>query len=189
MSSFSSPCHSCTHPIEWFPLPYPVMLCPQCKAEHTRDDLIQVWRQLCMYHARDIQDTLQVKPGDLYFYRAKVIRIIDGDTIEAVVDLGFNIQITEKFRFLNFDAAESTWRAENSAEKAHGILATRIVSDLLLDKEVILLTRKSGKYGRWIAYIVLGGDLMSPVTLTAFLKEIGMEKLQSYSEHDSSQTE
>lgn len=184
MSGFTSPCHACGHPIEWFPLPHAVSQCPACTAEHTRDDLIQVWRQLCLDRARDIRDTLQVQPEDLYYYRARVIRIIDGDTIEATIDLGFNISITEKFRFLDFDAAESTWRAENSAEKAHGVLATRLVSDLLLDKEVILITRKSGKYGRWIADVVLGGDLSSPFTLTAFMKEIGMEKLQTYSEYD-----
>ena len=57
----------------------------------------------------------------MYEYYADVIRIIDGDTIEVNIDLGFNIQITQKIRVMakstkNFDTPE-TWRPKDDKEK------------------------------------------------------------------------
>jgi len=173
-------CVYCQNSIEWFPKPDATSTCTYCHVEYKRTELEAIWRVSYIKRFKELQDSLTVHPADLYFYKARIIRIIDGDTVEAIIDLGFNISITEKFRFAGFDAGETTWRAENDAEKVHGEMATSLVTNLILDKEVILITEKSGKYGRWIADIIIGGDLQNPVTLTDLMKEHGLEKRESY---------
>lgn len=175
-----SVCPMCLYGMEWFPFPEEETECPGCKVTYTQRHMLLLWSDQYRERLASIEKTLELRPEDLYLYRASVIRIIDGDTIEATVDLEFNISITEKFRFNDFDAGETTWRAENSVEKEHGNLATRFVTDLLLGNEVIIITRKSGKYGRWIADILIGGSMQSPVTLTDFMKTLGLSKLDSY---------
>lgn len=165
---------------EWFPSPPLNATCSVCNTEYTQKDLLRLWQSDYTNHHKEVAATLQFSPADLYFYRAKIIRIIDGDTFEAELDLGFRIKVTEKFRLLGFDTPEPTWRAENSAELAHGHLASQMASDLLLDREVILTTRKTGKYGRWLADVVLGGNLSNPYMLTDLFLQQGMHKLDSY---------
>lgn len=104
----------------------------------------------------------------MYQYKAKIIRIVDGDTVEATIDLGFDIKITKKIRVIAeshdyFDTPE-TWRPKSEAERAHGELANARAVELLENKEVILDSVKDGKY-RYVAKIKLEngtdyGDLM-----------------------------
>lgn len=89
-------------------------------------------------------------------YQAKITRVIDGDTVDAIVNLGFNVSITERFRLADFDAPE-TYRPKNNNELLRGELATKILKSLILNKEVIIDTSKKGKYGRWIAVIYIKG--------------------------------
>ncbi|MCK5431902.1 MAG: thermonuclease family protein [Gammaproteobacteria bacterium] len=89
----------------------------------------------------------------MYKYRAKVTRVIDGDTFIADVRLGFNLTAALTFRVLDLDTPET--RTRNADEKVHGVQATVLAKTLLLDKEVTIDTHKSGKYGRWLAQITL----------------------------------
>ena len=111
----------------------------------------------------------------MYTYEAKVIRVIDGDTFEAEIDVGFSITITDKLRLAEIDTPES-YRPRNEAERTHGNEAKAFVEDLILNKQVIITTEKTGKYGRYIAYIRLpdGRDL------TTLLIESGFEKRTLY---------
>lgn len=111
----------------------------------------------------------------MYTYNAKIIRVLDGDTFEAEIDVGFNIIITDKLRLAEIDTPE-TWRPRNDAERAHGNEAKTFVEDLILNMYVVITTEKTGKYGRYIAYVRLpdGRDL------TTLLVESGFEKRTLY---------
>jgi endonuclease YncB( thermonuclease family) len=114
---------------------------------------------------------------ELYIYKGKVNRVVDADTVDATLDLGFGLSFTNRFRIMNYDAPE-TWRPKTEAERAHGIEATDQAKFFLLtDENLIFHTAKTpGIYGRWSAHIKLPdgkdyGELMI---------ESGYEKKESY---------
>lgn len=92
----------------------------------------------------------------LYWYRASVVSVYDGDTIRADWDLGANVLTkNERFRFLGINAPEK--RGET---KERGIVVRDRLRELVLGKSVIINTRKhkKGKYGRYLATIYLERD-------------------------------
>ena len=111
----------------------------------------------------------------MYVYKAKVIRVLDGDTYECQVDVGFQITITTKLRLAEIDTPE-TYRPKTEAERTHGKEATAFVSDLILDKTIVIRTNKSGKYGRYIAYV----EIPDGRDLGTLLVENNLVKLSSY---------
>lgn len=114
----------------------------------------------------------------MYTYKAKVTRVIDGDTFEAEVDVGFSIDVTTKFRLRGIDTPE-THRPKSKAEKAHGLEAKKFVKDLIEGKEIVITTHKTGKYGRYIADVKLPESFLDLVQL---LKTEGFEKKESYND-------
>lgn len=115
-----------------------------------------------------------------YIYRGNVTRVIDGDTFEATVDLGFKTYKKETFRLIDIDTPE-TWRPKTLTEKEHGIRATEFVVDLIGDKEIIIHSIKQGLYSRWLAAVYIDQDhLDRRVTLGDLLRENGFEKLKEY---------
>lgn len=99
----------------------------------------------------------------LYTYRAKVVRVIDGDTLVADVDLGFRIHVNgETFRLYGIDAPETQsrgGRVVTEEEKARGLLAKETLRAMLEGKDIFLCTikDKQGKYGRYLARIFYEG--------------------------------
>jgi len=109
-------------------------------------------------------------------YTANVIRIIDGDTIEVMIDMGFGIKYTSKLRFLDFDAPE-TYRPSCQEEKEAGRHAKMYLYDRLSKLESVTLRTykdKKGKYGRILARIFIGDE-----DIIETMKTLGMEK-QNY---------
>ncbi len=105
----------------------------------------------------------------MYEYKAKLIRVVDGDTIDAEIDLGFKIFIKERIRFAGIDTPES--RTRNKHEKSWGLAAKSRVIDLLGgdNSDFILTTelQKKGKFGRILGSIVLyDGTEVSAVLLS-----------------------
>ena len=92
---------------------------------------------------------------ELYTYRAKVIKVYDGDTITVEVDLGFFVTLTEKIRLAYIDAPEI--RGE---ERPGGLISKQWLVDKILDKWIIVKTDKDkkGKYGRFIGEIFIDGE-------------------------------
>jgi len=90
----------------------------------------------------------------MYHYKAKIIDVYDGDTVTAIVDLGFLHFQEMKLRLYGIDTPEL--RGE---EREQGLIVRDIVRDLILDKEVEIYSYKDkqGKYGRYLATIVLDG--------------------------------
>jgi len=89
----------------------------------------------------------------MYTYNAKVIRILDGDTVEAELDLGFGVSITRIVRMNGIDTPEKTSSILTVRELA--AKATARAKYALENKKVILKTQldKGDKYGRVLAYI------------------------------------
>lgn len=115
---------------------------------------------------------------NIYRYRANVVRVVDGDTFDAEVDLGFSIKFKIRFRVDDFDAPE-TFRPKNEAEKAHGQQATTRAEQLMLNKEVIIESTKTpGIYGRYGARVFLpefNGEQFAKIMINE-----GYEKQESY---------
>jgi len=90
-----------------------------------------------------------------YEYKGRVLRVVDADTVDARLDLGFGIMMTQRFRIDGFDAPE-TWRPRNELEKRHGEAATHRALELLMEEDLIFITSKTpGIYGRYGAEILL----------------------------------
>ncbi len=108
----------------------------------------------------------------MYTYRAKVFKVVDGDTFDAEVDLGFNMFARVRFRLKDFDTSE-IHRPKNKEELAHGLLAKELVESLILNKTVTLRTYKEAAYNRWEADCVLldGTDLKTRLIEAGLQKE------------------
>jgi len=93
----------------------------------------------------------------MYEYKAKLDRVIDGDTIDVVVDLGFYTKVKERLRLAGIDTPEVYGTKKNSKEYQKGVEAKEYVEKRLQENnnEMIIKTDKVGKYRRWIAEIIL----------------------------------
>ena len=101
----------------------------------------------------------------MYEYNCKIRRVVDGDTIDVDVDLGFNTwRINERVRLYGVDTPEC--RSRDEQEKAAGLLAKKFVSETLHVGETYKITTKEkDKYGRYLGLIKISGDLTINVAL------------------------
>jgi micrococcal nuclease len=98
---------------------------------------------------------------DPYIYRIKSVgRVVDGDTIDADIDLGFDISLTKRIRLAGIDTPES--RTRDLAEKALGIDAKNWLKHRLEDAEDIIIRTQlpdsTEKYGRIIGNLYINGE-------------------------------
>lgn len=106
-------------------------------------------------------------------YKVKVLKIVDGDTVDVDIDLGFGIVLTdERVRIMGIDTPES--RTSDKVEKIFGLASKHRLKELL-DKEAILITfddkngeDMKGKFGR-----ILGDFKVGDRTVTEILIEEG----------------
>jgi micrococcal nuclease len=92
----------------------------------------------------------------VYEYKCKVTRVVDGDTCDVNVDLGFNLFTKDRVRLMGIDTPES--RTRNLAEKKLGLAAKVRLKELFKgQKSLILKTSKEGKgkFGRILGTIVI----------------------------------
>jgi micrococcal nuclease len=84
----------------------------------------------------------------MFEYNAKVKRIVDGDTIDAYIDLGFDVWVTKRIRFMGIDTPES--RTRDLTEKRYGKGATRRLTEILdaSESKFTLKSHGTGKFGR-----------------------------------------
>jgi len=107
-----------------------------------------------------------------YKYDAKVIRVVDGDTIDCTVDLGFKMTMVERFRLYGVNAPES--RTRDKEEKKRGLAAKKFVKDRINGKMVgIDVTKGQGKYGRYLATVYYRNIVESIINLNKELVESG----------------
>lgn len=101
-------------------------------------------------------------------------RVVDGDTVDVTVDLGFHISHKVRVRFSDYDAPET--RTKDLAEKKRGLAAKAYLEEIidnLTDENsyTVLESYDIGKYGRCIGDIVINGH-----SLIEMMKEAGHEK-------------
>ena len=96
----------------------------------------------------------------MYEYRVKqVLKIVDGDTIDVDIDLGFDISFTSRVRLAGIDTPES--RTTDKKEKALGLEVKQRLKDLLSkSSSVVIKTEKpdsTEKYGRVLGWLFVDG--------------------------------
>jgi len=94
------------------------------------------------------------------YYVRKVENVVDGDTIDVLIDLGFDILFASRVRLAGIDTPES--RTSDKAEKVLGLEAKEYLKKQLKDaKSVIIRTEKmdsSEKYGRILGWVYINGE-------------------------------
>jgi len=95
------------------------------------------------------------KKLDTREYQAELIKVLDGDTIDCWIDLGFNLKIKKRVRYMGIDTWES--RTRDLEEKKKGLLAKARNKELLESGVFKLKSFGTGKFGR-----VLGEIFVSP---------------------------
>ena len=100
----------------------------------------------------------------MYEYRVKKVnKIVDGDTIDVDIDLGFDISFSSRVRLAGIDTPES--RTTDAKEKALGLeVKEKIKKELAAAKDVVIKTEKpdsSEKYGRILGWVFLDGNTVS----------------------------
>ena len=111
------------------------------------------------------------KKMDKHIYSAKVVRVVDGDTADAMIDLGFDTWVKKRIRFYGVDTWES--RTRNLEEKKKGLAAKDYVKDLLENSDegkFLLKSHGVGKYGRVLGELFVKGNETS---VNELLKENG----------------
>ena len=93
-----------------------------------------------------------------YIYRGKLERVVDGDTIDALIDVGFDIWVKKRIRYKGIDTWES--RTRDLAEKAKGLEAKARNKELLMEVSsksgyFRLKSYGVGKYGRVLGEIFI----------------------------------
>jgi micrococcal nuclease len=98
---------------------------------------------------------------DPYVYRIRSVhKVVDGDTIDADIDLGFDISLTKRIRLAGIDTPES--RTTNAYEKKLGLEVKTWLKDRLeFAKDILIKTElpdSTEKYGRIIGHLYINGE-------------------------------
>lgn len=95
----------------------------------------------------------------MFEYRAKVLKIVDGDTIDVMIDLGMGVHRKERLRFSRINAWETRGK-----DKIKGKLAkARVIELIPVGEKILVKTEKDkrGKYGRYLAEIFILDELLA----------------------------
>jgi micrococcal nuclease len=87
----------------------------------------------------------------MYEYDAKVINVVDGDTVDCVISLGFYLTAAHRLRLLGVNCPEV-----HGETKAAGLKAAEYTRATLLGQTVRIRTAKSDSFGRWLCQVYLG---------------------------------
>jgi micrococcal nuclease len=116
----------------------------------------------------------------MYKYKAKVDRIVDGDTIDVIIDLGFKMTTNQRIRLEGINTPETYNVKKDSEEYKKGMAAKKFVIQRIEanDYEAVIETEKyTGKYGRYIGIVWLAD---STTSLNDELVEKGFAVVANY---------
>ena len=111
------------------------------------------------------------KKLDVREYQCELIKVVDGDTIDCYIDMGFDLKIKKRVRYMGIDTWES--RTRNKEEKIKGLAAKEFTKELLEnsdDGKFILKSHGVGKFGRVLGELFVKGHDLS---VNQLLKENG----------------
>lgn len=103
----------------------------------------------------------KVEQLPMYEYNAKIVNVVDGDTVDAVVDLGFKIQTAQRLRLNGIDTPE---RGQPGFEEAKSFVTSAING-----KNVVIRTHKVSKWGYYLIDISVDGRDLAQMLLTSKL--------------------
>lgn len=100
----------------------------------------------------------------MYEYKAKLVRVVDGDTVDALIDCGFSIFRKERIRLYGINAPES--RTRDKAEKKRGLAAKARLKELIKEGKNAFTVEtsidKKGKYGRLLGKLFRSYEEFKP---------------------------
>lgn len=101
----------------------------------------------------------------MFTYSVKqVVKVVDGDTVDVVLDLGFNISFMQRIRIKGINSAET--RAKDPGEKARGLAAKDFAENWFNQEGIIVKTYKDDKYGRMLGEFFREGENFSEVAVS-----------------------
>lgn len=111
---------------------------------------------------------------ELYYYNATVDRVVDGDTIDVTIDLGFNIWVKERLRLYGLNTPET--RTKDLEEKERGLKAKKYVENQVNSNggQIQVLSLGKGKYGRVLAEIWVGKNNINELLIANNHAEVYM---------------
>ncbi len=106
----------------------------------------------------------------MYEYRAKLVKVVDGDTVDVDIDLGFGVWLKdERVRIMGIDTPES--RTSDKVEKVFGLAAKERIKQLI-EKDCILKTFAAkdgedmkGKFGRILGDFIVGDKMVTEIMI------------------------
>jgi micrococcal nuclease len=112
----------------------------------------------------------------MYTYKAKLEKVVDGDTIDVSIDLGFDVSVKKRVRFAGINAPES--RTRDLEEKAKGLAAKDRVKAIFTENPSFTLESKElGKYGRVLGELYVnkldGNDQLTQISVNQQLIKEG----------------
>lgn len=112
----------------------------------------------------------------MYTYEGVIIKVVDGDTVDARIDLGFHVDITERLRLDGINTPELT--SKDEAERAKAQAAKLWLIEAFMGKRVKITTKKDKqeKYGRYLAKIYIDGNAPFSLCVNDEMVELGLAK-------------
>ena len=91
----------------------------------------------------------------VYQYKSELLRIVDGDTLDCLIDIGFDVFVKKRIRLFGMDTWES--RTRDLEEKAKGLAAKARLKELIYENgdKFSLISHELGKYGRVLGTIMI----------------------------------
>ena len=128
----------------------------------------------------------------MYEYKCTIDRVVDGDTVDATLDLGFSVLYKSRVRLFGIDTPES--RTRNKDEKARGKLAAKFLGDAIEKADTVIIRTElrdsRGKFGRVLGTIVCDGIDINKNMVENFMaaKYFGQNKTAIEAVHQSNRT-
>jgi len=91
-----------------------------------------------------------------YNYDVEIKRVVDGDTVDVMIDLGFNTHVKKRVRMYGINAPES--RTRDLEEKKKGLAAKERLKEILSSDKIIMKSHGKGKYGRVLGELFVEKD-------------------------------
>ena len=113
----------------------------------------------------------------MYNYNATCVKVVDGDTIDAEIDLGFDVKVKKRIRLAGINAPES--RTRNLVEKKLGLAAKERLKEIMDGAANCfeLESQELGKYGRVLGRLhidkIAGRDVLTKVCVNDCLVKEG----------------
>ena len=107
----------------------------------------------------------------MYTYKARLDRVIDGDTIDVNIDLGFDITVHKRIRLAGIDTPES--RTRDLEEKKRGLASKARLIELLDKGDLVVESKEVGKYGRVLGVLHIHPEDNLPFNINNKLVEEG----------------